>query len=269
MLQLLKIEWLKMKNYSTFKAIAIIFLVCVFGVSYIGYTINSNMSHTPAAMLLGGYFSFPNVWHTVSWLSNWTLFLPGLLMILLVTNEFTYKTHRQNILDGWSREDFIHVKIVTVFIFSLIATFWVFIVALTIGLISGGPFLLDKLEYVGFFFIQTVSILMLALLIATIVKRAGLAIAIFIAYVYIIENVIGLVITGFQIKMNGGVTNITSFGDMLPINATDSLVPFPFFRAILNHGIPLLSVYVLLGLSVIYLSAYIHFTRKLFISKDI
>ena len=87
--------------------------------------------------------------------------------------------------------------------------------------------------------------------------------------VYIIENIIGGVITAIQFKISGNVTSITAYGDMLPINATDSLVPFPFFRALLNHGIPPLSVYLLLGLSVIYLSAYIYFSRKLFISKDL
>src|SRR6185503_20095856 len=129
MIKLLKIEWLKMKNYTAFVAIGLIFLVCVFGVSFIAYTINKSVQDTPAAMLTSSFFSFPNVWHTIAYLGNFTLFLPGLLIILMVTNEFTYKTHRQNIIDGWSRNEFIKVKIAIVFIFSAAATLWVFIVA--------------------------------------------------------------------------------------------------------------------------------------------
>jgi hypothetical protein len=62
-------------------------------------------------------------------------------------------------------DEFIKVKIVIVFIFSAIATIWVFLVALMIGLISGGAFSFDKIHLVGSFFIQSVSILMLALMV--------------------------------------------------------------------------------------------------------
>ena len=269
MIKLLKIEWLKMKNYTAFVAIGLIFLVCVLGVSFIAYSVNKSVQETPVAGLMDSYFSFPNVWHTVSWLSNFTLFLPGLLIILMITNEFTYKTHRQNIIDGWSRNEFIKVKIVIVFIFSAIATIWVFLVALLVGLISGGSFSFDKIHFIGSFFIQSVSILMLALMVSVIVKRAGLAIAIFIAYVYILENLVGVIINGLQMKNATDPRKYTPFADILPINATDNLVPFPFFRAVLNTTVPHLNVYILLGASIVYLVGYVLISRKQFLTRDL
>lgn len=269
MMKLLKIEWLKMKNYTAFVAIGLIFLVCVFGVSFIAYTFNKSAQESPAAMLVGSYFTFPNVWHTVSWLSNFTLFLPGLLIILMLTNEFTYKTHRQNIIDGWSRKEFIQVKIALVFIFSAVATIWVFIVAFAIGLISGGSFSFDKLYYIDYFFIQSVSILMMALMISVLVKRAALAIAVFIAYVYILENLVGAIINGLQMKNAADPTRYTPFADLLPINATDNLVPFPFFRELLNKAVPHMNIYILLGASLVYLVAYIFIARKQFLTRDL
>lgn len=269
MIKLLKIEWLKMKNYTAFVAIGLIFLVCVFGVSFIAYNFNKSVQETPAKLLMGSYFSFPNVWHTVSWLSNFTLFLPGLLIILMVTNEFTYKTHRQNIIDGWSRDQFIKVKIAIVFIFSAAAALWVFIVALVIGLISGGAFLWDKVYNIGYFFIQSVSILMLALMVSVLVKRAALAIAVFIAYVYILENLAGVIINGLQIKNAASPTQYFPYADLLPINATDNLVPFPFFREMLNKALPQVNMYVLLTASLVYLVIYIVISRKQFLIKDL
>jgi len=44
-MKLLKIEWLKMKNYTAFVAIGLIFLVCVFGVSFIAYTFNKSANY--------------------------------------------------------------------------------------------------------------------------------------------------------------------------------------------------------------------------------
>jgi len=268
MIKLLKIEWLKLKNYTAFKVVAILFFLSVFGINYIGYSINSNITG-PAQMLLGNYFGFPNVWHTVSWLSTFTLFLPGLLMILLVTNEFTYKTHRQNIIDGWSRSQFINVKIVMVLIFSLVAALWVLLVTLLIGFITGDPFSFQKIEYIGYFFLQSTSVLMLALLISVLVKRAALAIALFIAYVYILENVLGGLMNYLSIRANASKIGYTPIGDVLPVNSADALLPFPFFRSMINTAIPSLNMYLLLGLVFTYLFFYIWFSRRRFLRSDL
>ncbi len=268
MIKLLKIEWLKLKNYTTFKVITILFLLSVFGINYIGYSINNNITGR-AKIFLGGYFSFPNVWHTVSWLSTFALFLPGVLVILLVTNEYTYKTHRQNIIDGWSRNQFINVKIMMVLILSLAATLWVFINALLIGFVSGGPFSIDKIEYVGFFFINCTSVLMMALLISVLIKRAALAIAIFIAYVYILENVLGGIMNYMSIMAHDSKIGYTPIGDVLPINSTDALLPFPFFRGMISSAINSLNEYLLLGLAATYLFLYVYFSKRRFSRSDL
>ena len=46
MLHLLKIEWLKLKNYRTFWILSILFLISLFGINYIPYQIHSyEMTH--------------------------------------------------------------------------------------------------------------------------------------------------------------------------------------------------------------------------------
>lgn len=269
MMEQLRIEWLKMKNYPAFIAIALIFLLCVFGVSYIGYNINATAQGTAAGSFVGSYFGFPHVWHTVSWLSTFTLFLPGLLLILLVTNEFTYRTHRQNVIDGWSRDTFIRTKIMMAVIFAAVATIWVALVALMLGLISGGGVDFYKFKYIGFFFLQSVSIFSVALLVSVLIKRAALAIAIFVAYVYIIENILGAVLNTLVYKFSTGKTGIFPLADVLPINTTDALLPFPFFRELLDKANYNINPWILFGLALLYLMAYVYFARRLFLKKDL
>jgi len=50
--------------------------------------------------LIGKPFGFPDVWQVVSWNSTMYYWAPALLIITLTTNECTYKTHRQNVIDG-------------------------------------------------------------------------------------------------------------------------------------------------------------------------
>src|ERR1700694_1611313 len=108
MVHLLKIEWLKIKNYRAFWVFSVFYLVSIFLLNYIGWSTHQRTTHdVPGSeVVLGQPFSFPNVWATVGWMSSWLLYFPGMMIIMLMTNEFNFKTHRQNIIDGLSRNQF-------------------------------------------------------------------------------------------------------------------------------------------------------------------
>lgn len=214
-------------------------------------------------MLIGSPFDFPNVWHTVSWFSSFLLFIPGLMIITSITNEYTYKTHRQNIIDGWSRHQFSHIKIVLIIIISIFSTIFVFLTSILFGLLSGSAFSFDKIEYIGFYFIQSLSYCMLALLLSILIKRSGLAIGLFFLYSFIIENILGAILNNM-----GGVRTNDGPGDYLPLNTVDNLIPFPFFRNLVKFGEPP-SLYVLLGLSAVYLFLYYYISVRRFQMQDL
>jgi hypothetical protein len=67
MLQLLKIEWLKVKNYKAFWVFTILYLVAILGINYTGFYVNSlTVQNLPASQIvLGSPYSFPKVWQTV------------------------------------------------------------------------------------------------------------------------------------------------------------------------------------------------------------
>src|SRR3954447_17375896 len=174
MLSLLKVEWLKVKNYTTFWILSILYLVSVFGANYISYLFwdarpkKNDMTN----VIIGSPFNFPDVWHMISFTSSFLMFMPGLLMIISFTNEYSYKTHRQNIIDGWSRKEFILVKIFLTVIIAFVATLAVFITALLFGLfVSSTAFTFEKVEYLGYFFIQALSYCSVALLFSLLFKR--------------------------------------------------------------------------------------------------
>lgn len=266
MLHLLKIEWMKIKGYKTFWVLTTLFLVSIVGVNYFIYSIKqgiSQQSNGAVNVLLGTPFSFPNVWHTVAFLSSFLLFIPGLMIITSVTNEYTYKTHRQNIIDGWSRLQFIHVKIILVVIISLFSTIFVFLTALLFGAIAGGSSSIEKIEFIGYFLIQALSYSMVALLLSVLLKRSGLSIGLFFLYAFIIENFLGALI-----NHAGGGMQSNGYGDYLPLNTTDNLIPFPFFRNVVKFGSQP-SVYVLLALSAVYLFLYYYISVKKFLTEDL
>lgn len=262
MLQLLKVEWMKVKHYRTFWVLSILYLISVFGVNYISYLFwdarpkNNDMSKA----IIGTPFDFPDVWHVVSFTSSFLMFMLGLLIIISFTNEYSYKTHRQNIIDGWSRNQFITVKISLAIIVAFAATIAVFITALLFGLYeSTASFTFEKIEFIGYFFIQAVSYCSIALLFSLLFKRSGITIGVYFLYTLILENMLA----GF---LNRYADNI---GRYLPLETTDNLIRVPVFKVIINQLTASYNTTALLIMSAVYLALYYFISIKKFQTDDL
>src|ERR1039458_9860016 len=126
MKNLINTEWLKIKNYRAFWLLLGITALSYPGINYMFYAIYQKISegkgqaNAAAKFFIGNPFSFPEAWHTVAYFSSYFVFIPAVLVIMFITNEYTFKTHRQNIIDGWSRNQFMMSKFIDVTIITLI-----------------------------------------------------------------------------------------------------------------------------------------------------
>ena len=262
MLHLLKIEWLKVKSYKAFWIFAILYSFAILGINYTGYYINElTLESMPQSqLLLGTPYAFPKVWQTVGWMSSWLLYFPGILFIMLLTNEFNFKTHRQNIIDGWTRKEFVTVKFVFAILFSLVATFFNFLVALLFGsLTTGSSFSFEGIENVGYIFIQTVAYITFAMFLAVLFRRSGAAIAVFFLFGLIFEWLITALIN-FKL-------DISPVGYFLPLQVTDVMLPIPFGKTVIYKDAP--AEYTLILGSLIYICGYYFFALRKFTRDDL
>jgi len=162
---------------------------------------------------------------------------------LLITNEVQYRTHRQNIIDGWSRLDFLKAKFSLLVFFVLVSTFLVFISGLIVGMIfsKNNDALNEGMHYIGYFALMATIYLMVAFLVGILVKRTGLSIIIYFAIVCIIDNLLWLILTLYN----------KQYGYFLPLESADSLVPNPFKPALLEKRT--VSDYALMGTATAYI----------------
>ncbi len=230
MMHLLKIEWLKIKNYRTFLVIALFFVLGVFTTNYIVFSVFKNMVNEANVTAIMGRFNpydFNYTWQTTSYATGFLLMLPALLLIILVTNEYTFRTNRQNIIDGWSREEFVNVKMTMAAIFAIVSTVLVLFSALLFGLLSGTSFSMNGFSHIFFFFLKALSYNLLAVLISVWVRRTGFAIGIYFIYLGA-ENIIAQLLDVWSIKLRADHgLDLGSMGDYLPMNASDGLLTFP------------------------------------------
>jgi hypothetical protein len=230
-------------------------------INYIGWNTQKRAfaAAEGAEQFLGNAYAFPKVWQTVGWMSSWLLYFPGMLMIMLMTNEFTFRTHRQNIIDGLSRNQFIGVKIVMVVLLAVLITFINFITALVFGSMTAGSFSTGGMQYVGYVFLQALAYIFFALMLAVLFRRSGLAIIIFILYGIIFEWLIAAVLT-FNLMM-------APYSYFLPLQTSDVLIPIPFGKNVFYPDTPS-AISLIIGIAV-YLFAYLFFTRKKFVTDDL
>ncbi len=276
MVQLLKIEWLKVKNYSAFIVLSLFFLVGILVANYGVFYTKKNLidKADPTGMIASASpYDFAHTWQTTSYVSGFLLLLPGLLLILLLTNEFAFRTHRQNLLDGWSRKDFIDVKIVMAIITAVTATLLVALTALIFGFVSGSSFSTEGIENIGYFFLKAISYNMVALLFGTLVRKTGFAIGLFFIYMGL-ENIISVMLYGLSIKLKADYGfDIGNMGDYLPMNASDGLLHFPKnpISDMANNSsrMPHDYSYVTLALALGYLLLFYVWTRSRILKTDL
>jgi hypothetical protein len=256
MLQIIKIEWLKVKNYRTFWVFLALGVLAILAPNFIIHDIFIKRIPPEAQKLLGqSIYDFPLVWQTVASVSSYTSGIFSLLLITLVTNEFTYKTHRQNIIDGWERSEFVISKLFWVVSLALLA----FLASLIAVFIFGGvygktAFSFENSSYLLYYLLQVIVSLSLALLLAMLVKRTGLAIILFLGYVTFLEQLLVSIVKHY----------FGNIGGLFPIQAGDELLPFPIVEKLVKISGPYDStVYLAVLVAYITLIVWLVFRKML------
>lgn len=228
MKNLIKTEWFKIKKYRAFWWIFGVTALSYPGMSYIFKNFYTHLGDRKGQgakaikFLLGDPFSFPEVWHTLAFSSSLLIFVPAVVVIMFITNEYTYKTNRQNIIDGWSRNQFMMSKLINVLILTLIIALLYSVTCFIIGITNDAGSTNDKwslIYYAGLFALQTFSQLSIAFLIGLLVRKAFISLGIFLFYFLILENIMV------------GLSNryLNDIGEFLPFEISDRLIPPPAF----------------------------------------
>ena len=264
MLNLFKIEWLKIRTYRTFWVLFLAFMVFFplaffFSAKKYMEARELSMQENVLKSFLDTPFVFPRVWLTASWMGGLFFIIIGMLFILMITNEVQYRTHRQNIIDGWSRMDFLKAKLSMLIFLVLVSTALVFVCALLVGLIynSSGGNIFDGLQFIGYFALMSTAYLMVAYLTAILIKRTGLAIIIYFAFVCMLDNILWLIFTLKDVQL----------GYFMPMESVDSLVPNPFKPKVMERRT--VSDLALIGAAVGYILLYAYIIINYFKKADL
>jgi ABC-type transport system involved in multi-copper enzyme maturation permease subunit len=125
-------------------------------------------------------YHFPDVWMNLIWFSGMLKVVLAIMVVISITNEYTYRTLRQNVIDGLSRSEFLASKILTNVLLSLMSVAMIFVIGLITGLIYSQSITLEKiitdLEFFPAYFLEIFFFLSYALMLGILIQRSGLTI---------------------------------------------------------------------------------------------
>lgn len=261
-MSLLAIEWLKIKRYRTFWVLIILF---AFLLPFWNFQILNGIIRLGGdrVNLLNQAYNFPSVWANFGWWGSIFVLFLAILVITLTCNEYGFRTHRQNVIDGWRRLDFFHAKVALILALSIATTLFVFLIGAAFGISVSGSAngLFSNLTDLGYFFILVLNYLGAGLLIALLVRRSGLAISLYLLYALIIESAASAMFNHYS---------GTKWGNLLPLQSSDELLPFPMIRmasSMLGNVQPLPDYVYVVG-SIVWIAVYYFAGRRIVLNRD-
>ena len=147
-----------------------------------------------------------------------------------MSNEYSYRTLKQNLIDGVSKKEFILSKFITVIGFAIISTVFVFVVSMILGLSFSDytemSIIFSDLDYLLAYFIKLVGFFSFCLFLGILVKRSAFAIG-FLVIWWIVESIVYGLMKWQFFKGTDIAENVSQF---FPLAAMSNLIKEPFTR---------------------------------------
>lgn len=246
---LLQLEWMKARKYRTFWIFIILFLVTLAGVNGVLYSIQVKFGTLSGGQADLHLFDSQWIWSSTAWASGFSILVLGLLLIVMITNEFTFRTHRQQIMEGISRTGFLTGKWLMALVFTLFAWILYLAVTLILGTMShtGGGTLATGFRFALYFLLKVSLSMSVAAMFGLWLKRPGVAIVLYLVYALLLEGILGFILNRI----------LPGLGHFLPLQVGGTLVSNPAVHLMPGLGGGSVPVTGLVAAGVAYLAVFV------------
>lgn len=190
MLRLLQIEFQKLWLNRTSKILLLIsfifplsiLILSSIKINFFGY-FTLDLSETKI-------FEFPYIWHVTTFFIAGFKFFFAIVVVSMIGNEYSNRTLKQNLIDGLSKKEVILSKFYFILAYSLVITFVVFLITLTIGVLNtpSQDLYIDTVfsgsEFILAYFVKLLTFFSFCLFVGVLIKRSAFALGfLFISFI--------------------------------------------------------------------------------------
>ena len=226
-----------------------------------------------------GIFNFPFIWHFNTYVAALLKLFLAIVIVSMMANEYSYGTLKQNLIDGLSKKEFVLSKFLTVVLFALASTIFVFVMSVILGLCFSSytefDVILMDLDYLLAFFVKLIGFFAFCLFLGILVKRSAFALGFLLVW-SITEGIVkGVLIFKIFPESSVGQTIMNFF----PLEAMSNLIIEPFSRLSVirsigtqigventkDYGVHYTSILIVL----IWTFLFVYFSYKLLKKRDL
>lgn len=168
-------------------------------------------------------YHFPDIWQNLTWFSGLFKIVLAVMVIISITNEYQYRTLRQNIIDGLSRWQFLQTKILMNLVLSVMSVAMLFLIIMLTGLIYTpvleAKYIFTDMQFLLAYFLEIFAFLSYALMLGVFIQRSGLTIVVLMLS-HMMEAII-------RANLDDYFPDLIQF---FPMQSISNLVSLPFAR---------------------------------------
>ena len=131
-MRLLSIELFKIWHNKTSRVLILGYFLLIFSIAILS-TINVEFGPIKFNLAEQGIFNFPYIWHFNTFVIALLKIFFAIIIVAMIGNEYSYKTLKQNLIDGLSKSEFLRSKIYAIVAFVTLSTLLVFVISLILG----------------------------------------------------------------------------------------------------------------------------------------
>ena len=229
MKRLIAIELQKIWKNKASRVLTLTYFILLSFIALIA-SIKFNIGNFELHIAEQGIFNFPYIWHFNTYIAAILKFFLAIVIVSMMANEYSYGTLKQNLIDGMSKKEFILSKFLTVILFALGSTVFVFVMSLILGFSFSSyteiGIVFSDLEYLLAYFIKLTGFFSFCLFLGILVKRSAFAIG-FLFVWWILEGIV-IGILKFQIFPKSNTAEMLS--QFFPLEAMSNLIIEPVSR---------------------------------------
>ncbi|CAI8355975.1 MAG: Uncharacterised protein [uncultured Bacteroidota bacterium] len=190
-MRLLGIELYKIWHNKTSRILMFGYFLLIFSIAILS-TINVEFGPIKFNLAEQGIFNFPYIWHFNTFIIALLKIFFAIVIVAMIGNEYSYKTIKQNLIDGMSKGEFLKSKVYTIAAFVGISTLLVFIISLILGGIYSDynefQIIFSELEYLLAYAVKLFGFFSFCLFLAILIKRSAFALG-FLALWQVFEGI--------------------------------------------------------------------------------
>lgn len=140
-----------------------------------------------------GIFNFPFIWHFNTYIGAFFRLFLAIIVVSMITNEYSYGTLKQNLIDGLSKKELLKSKLLTIGLFSLVSTVFIFVLSIILGYSFSSytelSIVLTDIDYLLYYFVRLFGFFSFCLFLGILVKRSAFALGFMVLW-YCFEAIV-------------------------------------------------------------------------------